>query len=54
MENMKKLHLDCRINSPFTGVEKLENGMFRVNLADGTHIEAEKVLSAVGRPPNVE
>ena len=51
---MKKLHLDCRINTPFTGVEKLDNGMMRVNLADGTCIEAEKVLSAVGRPPNVD
>ena len=54
MENMKKLHLDCRINTPFTGVEKLDNGMYRVNLADGTSIEAERVLSAIGRPPNVD
>jgi len=53
MDNMKKLHLDCRVNTPFTGVEKLDNGMYRVNLADGTSIEAEKVLSAIGRPPNV-
>ena len=27
LENMKKLHLDCRLDTPFTGVEKLENGM---------------------------
>ena len=54
MENMQKLHLDCRINTPFTGVEKLDNGMYRVNLADGTSVEAEKVLSAIGRPPNVD
>lgn len=54
MENMAKLHLDCRPNTPFTSVEKLENGLLRVNLADGGHVDAEKVLSALGRPPAVD
>lgn len=53
-ENMAKLHLDCRLNSPFTSVEKLDNGLLRVNLADGTFVDAEKVLSALGRPPAVD
>mmetsp|Transcript_12465 Transcript_12465/g.20942 ORF Transcript_12465/g.20942 Transcript_12465/m.20942 type:complete len:154 (+) Transcript_12465:655-1116(+) len=51
-DSMKKLGLDCRPNTPFKSVEKLENGLFRVLLDDGTHIDAEKVLSALGRPPN--
>lgn len=53
-ENMAKLHLECKLNSPFNSVEKLENGLLRVNLADGTSVEAEKVLSALGRPPAVD
>jgi len=53
-ENMAKLHLDCRTDTPFESVEKLENGLLRVNLADGTSVEAEKVLSALGRPPAVD
>jgi glutathione reductase (NADPH) len=51
---MGKLGLDCRLATPFTKVEKLEDGMFRVHLKDGNHIDAEKVLAALGRPPNIE
>lgn len=53
-ENMAKLHLDCRLNAPFKSVEKLENGLLRVNLEDGTFVDAERVLSALGRPPAVD
>ena len=36
LENsMKKLNLDARLKTPFKSVEKLENGMFQVNLEDG-------------------
>jgi len=48
---MGKLNLDCRVKTPFTGVSKLEDGMLRVHLADGGHVDAEKVLVALGRPP---
>ena len=51
---MKKLHLDVRLNTPFDSVEKLSNGMHRVNLSDGTHVDAEVVLSALGRKPNLD
>lgn len=49
---MQKLGLDARTESPFTSVEKLEDQTLKVNLADGTSIFAEKVLCALGRPPN--
>jgi glutathione reductase (NADPH) len=51
---MKKLHLDVRLKTPFESVEKLTNGMNRVNLSDGSHIEAEVVLAALGRKPNLQ
>lgn len=46
--------MDCRLGTPFTKVEKLDDGMLRVHLAGGGHVDAEKVLAALGRPPNVE
>lgn len=46
--------LDVRLKSPFNKVTKLENGNFAVHLEDGTTIEGEKVLSAMGRPPLVD
>jgi glutathione reductase (NADPH) len=49
---MKKLNLDARLATPWNSVEKLPDGLYRVNLADGTHIDAHAVLSALGRPPN--
>ena len=51
---MKKLGLDARSKTPFTSVEKLENGCFKVNFENGQSLEAEKILSALGRPPNFE
>lgn len=53
-ENMTKLGLQFKTNCPHESVEKLENGMYRVNLKDGSSLEAEAVLCATGRPPNVE
>ena len=32
-------------------VEKLPNGKFRVTLKDGSFVDADKVLQAIGRPP---
>ena len=54
LDCMNKLGLDARVKSPFTGVSKLDNGMLRVALADGGHVDAERVLVAIGRPPMVE
>ena len=51
--NMKKLHLTTKLNVGFTKVEKLDNGMLRVHLDSGETIDAEKVLSALGRKPNL-
>jgi len=53
-DSFDKLGLKYRLKAPFNNVEKLENGMFRVNMVDGSHIDAEVVLSALGRPPLVE
>lgn len=52
-ENMAKLGMECRLNSPHEGVEKLENGQLRVTLKDGSTLDADVVLSAVGRHPDV-
>lgn len=53
-ENMTKLGLEFRLKCVHESVEKLDNGSYRVNLQDGSNIEAERVLCAIGRPPNVE
>lgn len=53
-DSMQKSGLDLRLKSPFNSVEKLEDGRYQVNLADGTNVQASKVLSALGRPPNVD
>ena len=50
-DSMGKYGLDVRPNTPFTKVELTEGGMKRVHLQDGTFVEAEQVLSALGRPP---
>ena len=54
LESMLKHGLDARAKTPFTGVTKLANGMLRVGLEDGNHIDAEKVLVALGRPPMLD
>ena len=53
LESMGKLGLDAKTKTPFESVTKLENGQLRVNLADGGHVDADRVLAALGRPPNV-
>jgi glutathione reductase (NADPH) len=53
-ENMTKLGLEYRVNCAHTSVEKINNCSYKVNLKDGTSIEAERVLCAIGRPPNTE
>ena len=53
-DSMQKLGMECRPDTPFNSVEKLDNGKLRVNLADGTHIDADRVLSALGRPANFD
>ena len=52
-ENMGKLGLDYRCGISQTSIEKLENGMLKVNLTDGTSIETHVVLNATGRVPNL-
>jgi glutathione reductase (NADPH) len=39
--NMVKLGIDVRLNSPHKNVELLPNGMKRVNFNDGTSLEVE-------------
>ena len=53
-DQIKKSGIDLRLKSPFSKVTKLDNGHLQVHLADGTVLEAEKVLSALGRPPLVD
>lgn len=52
--HMTHTGLDVRLKSPFNKVTKLENGNVAVHLEDGTTVEAEKILSALGRPPLVD
>lgn len=51
---MKKLGLDVRLKTPFEKVTKNDDGSFKVHLKDGTSVEGEKVMVALGRPPNVD
>lgn len=37
-DSMSKLGLECRLASPFDSVEKTEDGMLQVNLADGNKL----------------
>ena len=53
-ENMKKLGLDLRLASQHESVTKNADGSLRVTLKGGDTIDADKVLVAIGRPPNVE
>jgi len=54
LENMEKLGLDVRLNSPHEKVEKLGENEYALHLANGDKIECNKVLVALGRPPNVD
>ena len=40
------------LDAPHEKVEKLSNEVFRVTLKDGSFVDAEKVLQAIGRPPS--
>ena len=53
LENMQKLGMDGRVDTPFDQISKADNGMLRVQLQDGGYLEAEKVLWALGRSPNL-
>ena len=53
-ENMAKLGLDLRLASQHEGVTKNADGSLRVTLKGGDIVDADKVLVAIGRPPNVE
>ena len=52
--SMKVLGLDVRLGTPFTSVQDIGGGMKRVNLQNGGHVDAQVVLCALGRPPNVD
>ena len=39
------------LNSPHEKVQKLPDGRYRVTMKDGTYVEADKVIQAIGRPP---
>ena len=52
-DNMYKLGTTCVTASP-TKVEKLDSGMLRVHLDNGEHLDAEVVLNATGRKPNLD
>ena len=51
---MAKLGLDLRLGSQHEGVAKNADGSLRVTLKGGDIVDADKVLVAIGRPPNVE
>ena len=51
---MTKLGLDYRVNCPHKSVEKKGDKHYVVHLQDGSSIECEAVLQAIGRPPNTE
>lgn len=44
LTEMKQSGLEVLLNSPHKKVEKLLNGKLRVTLADGSFVEADKVL----------
>ena len=54
MQNMEKLGLEVKLDSPHQSVTKNDDGTLNVNLKSGESITCNKCLVAVGRPPNVE
>ena len=54
LENMQKLGIEVRLNSPHESVTQNDDGTLKVNLKSGDSIECNKCLVALGRPPNVE
>lgn len=54
MENMKKLGVEIKLDSPHESVTRNDDGSLNVNLKSGESIQCDKCLVALGRPPNVE
>ena len=52
LDEMAQTGIDVRLKTPHTKVEKQSDGNLKVHLENGSSIVAEKVLSAIGRPPN--
>ena len=46
--------IDFKFNSTFNGIEKRDDGMLAIDMAGCDDIEANEVLFAIGRRPNVE
>lgn len=51
---MKKTGLDVRLKTPFTKVTKDDENSVTLHLSSGEQITAEKILTALGRPPCVK
>lgn len=49
---MRHSGMKVLLDAPHEKVEKLSNEGFRVTLKDGSFVDAEKVLQAIGRPPS--
>lgn len=54
METMTKLGVELKLESAHESVTKNDDGSLNVNLKSGESISCDKVLVALGRPPNVE
>lgn len=54
MENMRKLGVEIKLDSPHESVTKEADGSLSVKLKSGEIIPCDKCLVALGRPPNVE
>ena len=53
VENMVKLGLDIRLQTPHDSVTKNDDGSLNVNLKNGQSLKCDRCLVALGRPPNV-
>ena len=51
LQEMRKAGITVMQKTPHTKVEKQPDGNLIVHLKDGNKIRAEKVLTAIGRPP---
>jgi pyruvate/2-oxoglutarate dehydrogenase complex dihydrolipoamide dehydrogenase (E3) component len=57
MNNMKKLGVEIILNAPHKSVKKEKNGSLTLQLdvlEGNDKVNAEKILIALGRPPNVD
>ena len=53
-ENMQKLGIELKLQSPHESVVKNADNSLSVNLKGGESIQCDVCLVALGRPPNVE